>query len=60
MDFTTAFIGDLLLEWLLSSRSSLAVHGRRAARRFTFFAIAFSFNPDADRSVLLQRVSNHG
>jgi hypothetical protein len=42
MLFTTALIGDLLFEWLLSSRSSSFVHGRRTARFFAFFAISLS------------------
>src|ERR1700736_2712312 len=42
MPFTTALMGDLLFEWLLSSRSSSFVHGRRTARFFAFFAISLS------------------
>ena len=34
---TTVLTGDLLLEWLLSSRSSCFVQGRRDARLFFAF-----------------------
>ena len=34
---TTVLTGDLLLEWVLSSRSSCFVHARRVARFFFFW-----------------------
>src|SRR4051794_7431764 len=37
-------MGDLLLEWLLSSRSSCFVQGRRLARFFAFVAISLSIS----------------